>query len=88
MFKPSGRVSQQSQPSEQEIGLSVEQPETKHLCTSTVSQYVASLPTQSAELVQASPSPTAADLQVAGVTVVSQAKPCGQSASFSHVVVQ
>lgn len=88
MFSPSGRTSQQLQPSEHDTGLSTEQPGTMHLWTMMFSQYVASLPAQSLVAEHASPSPTAALLHVAGVAVVSHTKPCGQSVSESHVVVQ
>jgi hypothetical protein len=88
MLSPSFRTSQQLQPSEHESGLSTEQPGTMHSWMMIVSQYVASLPTQSSLDVHGSPCPTAALLQVDGDDVVSQAKPCGQSASAVHVVVQ
>jgi hypothetical protein len=46
------------------------------------------LPTQSPLLTQGSPIPTAALLQVAGVAVLSQTKPWGQSALPVQFVVQ
>jgi hypothetical protein len=84
---PKAVRSQQSHPSKQLSGLTV-QPSTRQECDWNVSQYVASVPAQSALEVQLMLRPLGGRLQYEGVAVVSQAYPPVQSPPVQPEVVQ